>query len=97
MAELFDTIRRLLREEKYAVSGHAAERLDERGFEEWQVVVGTDDGKLMLERPKASPNPAVEVRVILPDGTECKAVWSYLPSDESAKLVTVHYFDEQRS
>jgi hypothetical protein len=38
-------------------------------------------------------NPTVEVRESLPDGTEFKAVWAYLPQSDVAKLVTVHYFD----
>jgi hypothetical protein len=33
-----------------------------------------DDGELVVERPTASPNPVVEVRETLPDGTEFKAV-----------------------
>ena len=53
-----------------------------------------DDGELLAERPDAPPNPAVEVRESLPDGTEFKAVWSYLRSSGAAKLVTVHFFDE---
>jgi hypothetical protein len=34
----------------------------------------------------------VEVREVLPDGTEFKAIWSYLPQSGVAKLVTVHFF-----
>jgi hypothetical protein len=71
-----------------------AERLDERGVLEWQIVDGIDDGELIVERPDASPNPAVEVRQTLADGVEVKAVWSYLISADVAKLVTVHFFDE---
>jgi hypothetical protein len=43
---------------------------------------------------KASPDPSVEVRETLPDGTEFKAVWSFLRRSGVAKLVTVHFFDE---
>lgn len=60
---------------------------------EWQAVAGLDDGRLIAERPDASPNPTVEVRETLPDGTDFKAVWSLLPKSGVAKLVTVHYFD----
>ena len=60
---------------------------------EWQVVVGLNDGELLAERPNAQPNPAVEVRESLPDGTEFKAVWSHLLKSGVAKLVTVHFFD----
>lgn len=94
MGQLFDTIRQLVAEEKYVVGQHASERLDERGIMEWQAVAGLEDGELLLERPDASPNPAVEVRGSLPDGTEFKAVWSYLPQSGVAKLVTVHFFDK---
>ncbi|MEX1097455.1 MAG: DUF4258 domain-containing protein [Planctomycetales bacterium] len=93
MDELFETIRRLVAEERYVVGQHAVERLEERGILEWQVVAGLDDGELIVERPDAEPNPAVEVLEILPDGTEVKAVWSWLPESDVAKLVTVHYFD----
>jgi hypothetical protein len=58
----------------------------------WQAVVGLADGRLMAERPKV-PNAAIEVRQLLPDGTEFKAVWSYLRKSGVAKLVTVHFLD----
>ncbi len=93
MGRLFDTIRQLVADEKYLVGQHASERLEERGIMEWQVVAGLEDGKLITERPDAKPNPAVEVRESLPDGTEFKAIWCYLPQSGVAKLVTVHFFD----
>jgi hypothetical protein len=43
----------------------------------------------------AHPNPIIEVSQILEDGTRVKAVWSYLGKSGFAKLVTVHYFDEE--
>jgi hypothetical protein len=52
------------------------------------------DGELIVERPEALPNPAVEVRETLPHGTGFKTVWSYLRQSGVAKLVTVHFFDE---
>ena len=61
---------------------------------EWQAVVGLPDGELLVERPSAKPNPAVEVQQELPDGTQFKAVWSLLKRSGVAKLVTVHFFDE---
>ena len=57
------------------------------------AAAAVEDGKLIVERPNAVPNPAVEVRESLPDGTEFKAVWSHLPQSGVAKLVTVHFFD----
>jgi hypothetical protein len=91
--QLFETIRQLVADEKYVIGQHAAERLEERGIMEWQAVVGLDDGTLIAERPDATPNPCVEVREMLPDGTEFMAVWSYLAASGVAKLVTVHFFD----
>ncbi len=93
MGQLLDTIRLLVAEEKYVVGQHASERLEERDILEWQVVVGLQDGKLIVERPDATPNPVVEVRESLPDGAEIKAVWSHLRQSGVAKLVTVHFFD----
>ncbi|MBI4862272.1 MAG: DUF4258 domain-containing protein [Candidatus Riflebacteria bacterium] len=95
MGELFDIIRGLVFEERYVIGQHASERLEERGIMEWQVVVGLADGSLLVERPEAKPNPAVEVRQSLADGTEIKAVWSHLSQSGVAKLVTVHFFDEE--
>jgi hypothetical protein len=94
MGHLFDTIRQLVAEEKYVVGEHVSERLEERGIMEWQVVAGLETGELIVERFQAAPNPAVEVREVLPDGTEFKAVWSYLRLSGVAKLVTVHFFDQ---
>ena len=94
MGRLFDTIRQLVIAERYVVGQHASERLEERGILEWQVVSGIDEGVLIVERPDAKPNPAVEVREILADGTEIKAVWSHLRQTGVAKLVTIHFFDE---
>jgi hypothetical protein len=93
MGKLFDTIRQLVAEEKYVVGQHASERLEERGIMEWQAIAGLEGGELIAERPKSKPNPSVEVRQSLPDGTDFKAVWSYLHQSGVAKLVTVHFFD----
>lgn len=93
MGRLFDTVRQLVAEEKYIVGQHASERLEERGIMEWQAVAGLVDGELITERPDGQPNPVVEVRECLPDGTEFKAVWAHLRQSGVAKLVTVHFFD----
>ncbi|MCI0332419.1 MAG: DUF4258 domain-containing protein [Planctomycetes bacterium] len=71
----------------YVVGEHASERLEERGIMEWQAVAGLDDAELIIERPRTKPNPSIEVREILPDGTEFKAVWSHLRGSDVAKLV----------
>jgi hypothetical protein len=94
LGQLFETIRSLVIGGKYVVGQHAAERLDERGVLEWQVIDGIEDATLIVERPNATPNPAIELRQSLADGTDIKAVWSYLISVDVAKLVTVHFFDE---
>ena len=95
MGQLFNTIRQLVAEEKYVVGQPAAERLEERGIMEWQAVAALKNGELIAEKPKSKPNPTVEVRESLPDGTEFKAVWSHLRQSGVAKLVTVHFFDEE--
>lgn len=95
MGQLFDTLRRLVADEKYVIGEHASERLEERGIMEWQAVAGLDDGELIAERPDTAPNPTVEVRECLPDGTEFKTVWSFLRHSGVAKLVTVHFFDRK--
>jgi hypothetical protein len=94
MAKLIDTIRKLIADDKYVVGQHASERLEERGIMEWQAVAGIADGELIAERPRATPNPTVELQQTFPDGTEFKAVWSHLRQSGVAKLVTVHFFDE---
>ena len=60
---------------------------------EWQVVAGLDQGELITELWNATPHACVEVKEFLPDGTAIKAVWSYLPQSQVAKLVAVHFFD----
>jgi len=92
MTQLFETIKRLVAADRYLVGQHAFERLEERRILEWHAVSGLDDGVLIVERPKAKPNPIVEVRQALPDGTVFKAVWSHLRSPGLAKL----YFARQR-
>src|SRR2546423_7146262 len=93
METLFDSIQRLVAEEKYVVGEHASERLEERGIMEWQAVAALADGEQIAEKPRSKPNPTVEVRASLPDGMEFKAVWSLLRQSGVAKLVTVHFFD----
>lgn len=93
MSELFIRIRDAVAEDRYVIGRHAAERLNERRIVEWQVALGTSEARLVRERPDAKPNPAVDVQVTLPDGTVVIAVWSWLPLNRMAKLVTVHYLD----
>ena len=92
---LFQKLKILVFEERYVIGQHASERLEERGIMEWQVVAGLTNGVLLKERLDAQPNPIIEVSQILEDGTVVKAVWFYLGNSGFAKLVTVHYFDEE--
>ena len=92
MGILFQTIRRLVMSGRYVVGEHATQRLEERLILEWQVVDGIERGALLAEDPGAQPNPTAEVRQALADGSEVKVVWSYVISDDIAKLVTVHFF-----
>jgi len=93
MEKLFDIIGALVSAEKYIVGQHAVERLEERGIFEWQVVAGTIDADCIAERPKALPNPTVELLQSLPDGTKIKVVWAHLRQSGAAKLITVHFID----
>ena len=93
--QLFQKLKTLVFEDRYVIGQHASERLEERGIMEWQAVVGLANGVLLKERLDAHPNPIIKVSQILEDGTRVKAVWSYLGKSGFAKLVTVHYFDEE--
>lgn len=93
MSSLFQTIREQVTEGRYVIGQHAVERLDERGILEWQVVAGVERATLIAERPDAEPNPAIEMRQTLPDGTEIKVVWALLRVSQYAKLVTVHFVE----
>ena len=94
MGQLFEDIKEAVREERYAIGRHANERLRQRGILAWQVIAGVESGTVLAERPKAKPNPVVEVQQELPDGTPIKAIWAWLETDRNAKLVTVHLFDQ---
>lgn len=61
----------------------------------WQVVAGMADARLITERRLARPNPIVEMRVPLPNGDECKVVWSLLRGENVAKLVTTYLLDDE--
>ena len=95
MGQLFDKIRRAVAAGNFIVSDHADERLRERHVKLWQVEAGLAKAKLSHERPKAQPNPSIEVRQSLADGTPIRVVWAWLRPIKVAKLVTV-YFDEYK-
>lgn len=93
MPQLFDDIQNAVLQGRFVVGVHADLRLRERRIETWQVESAMIHAKLIVDRPLDIPNPAVEVELLLPDGTPIKAVWSWLSGAAAAKLVTVHFFD----
>ncbi len=93
MVDLFDRVRRAVREDRYFFSDHADNMLRERRIIHWQIVNGVEDARILSERPETRPNPTVEVEQILPDGVPVKAVWAYVRALDFAKLVTVHFID----
>lgn len=94
MPALFDTIQRLVATGQYLIGQHATERLKERDMLEWQIVDGIDSARLISERPKTEPNPTIQAEQQLADGTPVVVVWAYMRAINTAKLVTVHFFDE---
>ena len=92
---LFDDICRLVSQGRYLIGDHAWERLLERGIMEWQIIAGMADARLVAERRHARPNPIVEMRVTLPNGDDCKVVWSLLRRESVAKLVTTHLLGDE--
>jgi len=87
--QIFDAVR----DGRYVISRHANERLRFRRIAAWQVISGIEDATILDERPKAEPNPTVELEQRLADGTPVKVIWSWLNSIRTAKLITVHFFD----
>jgi len=94
VGKLWDQIRQRIGDGRCFVSDHAADRLLERGLGEWQIAEASTSGVLERERPTVKPNPACDVRILLPDGTEARAVRSLLRNTDVARLVTVHYYDD---
>lgn len=95
MDHLATMIRDLVDEGRYVVSEHASERITECNFFEWQVIEGTISGIVLRERPRNRLHPAVEYEGLLPDGARFKSDWCLLRQTRIAKLVTVHYLDEE--
>ena len=93
MGVLSDQVRQAVREDRFIFSAHADERLRERRIMGWQVIAGTATASLLAESPGAVPNPTIELECMLSDGTSCKVVWAWIASAQTAKLVTVHFFD----
>jgi hypothetical protein len=93
MADLFHEICMAIDAERYVVGIHADERLRERRITAWQIIAGVREGTVIKSRLNDRPNPCIEIRQSLADGTPVKTVWAWLAADQTAKLVTVHFFD----
>ncbi len=93
MGRLYEKILSAVQAERYLVSWHADERCEEREISAWDIVAALDDAELLRERPRSKPNPSVVVRLVLVDGTEVEAVWSWLAETKEALLVTVYFRD----
>lgn len=91
--ELLAWIKEAVREERYEVSIHADNRIEERGLMEWQIVMGLADADLLRAEPDDRPWPAILLSQLLPDGTEVLGKWSYRSRDRMARLVTVYFPD----
>jgi phosphoribosylformimino-5-aminoimidazole carboxamide ribonucleotide (ProFAR) isomerase len=89
--ELFDAIREAVQQERYEVSIHADNRIEERRMTEWQIVTGVSAARLLKTRLHDRPWPSILLSETLPDGTEVYAKWSYRPRDRMARLVTIYY------
>jgi hypothetical protein len=93
MPPLFDAIHQAVGNGRYVVSIHADLRLRERHIEAWQVEAAMPDALLLRERPHTQPNPGIEAKIMLPDGTSAKVIWAWLERAQAAKIVSVHFFD----
>ena len=93
MGRWYERIRKAIKEERVVFSLHAENQLASRGVVRWQAVAGFEEAQLVSERPEAKPNPKIQVRQSLPDGTDVLAVWSYVRSIRTAKLVTLYFED----
>ena len=90
---MYARILKLISEDRWGLTWHANESIQDRKVEIWQVVGLTAEGRLLREVCEASPRPKVEVEIALPDGTAAKAAWGYDSSLDMAVLITVHFFD----
>ena len=93
MASLLAKVRGAVGQGRFVIGWHANRRLRERRVHAWQVIEGLAEARLLRERPADRPNPCIELEQLLPDGTAIKVVWAWIESQQTAKLVTVHYFD----
>lgn len=93
MGQLHQRILNAIQDDHYVVSDHADNQVRERGIMLWQVIDDTPKARLLTERPETTPNPTIELEIVLSDGNRAKAIWGLIESTNHAKLVTVHFFD----
>jgi len=93
MGTLADHIRQAVGIERYVFGAHADQRLRERRITGWQVIDGLDDAKLIREDPNAAPHPVAEFEQILADGTPIRVIWAWISASDTAKLVTVYFYE----
>lgn len=93
VGEVHSKILTAVRDDRVYISAHAVLRMRQRRILLWQITTGTLDGRLLVERPEALPNPTAEIEILLPDGVNAKAVWSWLGGIAFAKLVTIHFLE----
>ncbi|MBM4036758.1 MAG: DUF4258 domain-containing protein [Planctomycetes bacterium] len=91
--QLLARIEEAVRAERYEVSIHADNRIEERGMMEWHIVAGLPDADLLEAQLDDHPWPSVLLSQALPDGTEVYVKWSYRARDRMARLVTIYYPD----
>ena len=91
--ELLARIRQAVAEDRYEISIHADNRIEERGMMVWQVASSLHEGTLLEVEPNDRPWPSVLVSQFLPDGAEVYAKWSYRSWDRMARLVTIYHPD----
>jgi hypothetical protein len=90
---LHQEIRRAIDEDRIVFSVHADNQLVSRKVPRWQAVSGFSSAEFVAAYPKAKPYPKITMRQILADGTPVIAIWSYVRSIRSAKLVTLFFED----
>ena len=93
MRQLFEHILQAVEAERFIVSSDAYDRRCERMIELGQLSSELYDARLLSERSQDTPNPSIEVKQTLADGTPVKVAWAWIDSHRLAVLVTVHFYN----
>lgn len=91
MTKLESQIARAVKQDRWSLSTHASERLDERNIEWWQIIDGFDGGVTVSIETDALPNPKILRRQSLADGEQVIVVWAFENPYRVAKIVTVYF------